>query len=293
MKERVASPLLNNVLRTEFSLEGELSPIPGGLSNDNFLLKSDSGDYLVKLYAATTSVGRLENELLALQRVGSNFEVPRVVESISGERRVPFAGRVLSCFVPAGGESRYDLNSPPEKLSEIEDLGAFYALLLDELNLSPHWSGSVSNLREALAEIPDVDSSLLDVPSPTLVLHGDFQPGNILYRGEEIVGVCDFEYATKDKRIFEIALVIANLLPSSGEPKFENIKNAFVGGFNSRAGYPLAAAELAAIPELMLLGFQLNISWAKERSAGDDAASLSCREFLDRNIRLLSRNWPI
>lgn len=43
---------------------------------------------------------------------------------------------------------------------------------------------------------------------PSLVIHGDFHPGNLKFIGEQIVGLFDFDWAKIDLRVFDVGLAL-------------------------------------------------------------------------------------
>lgn len=59
-------------------------------------------------------------------------------------------------------------------------------------------------LRMAREVIADVERVRPDEVAPTTV-HGDFTPGNVLFRGERVQGIFDFDWATITSRVWDVA----------------------------------------------------------------------------------------
>lgn len=278
---------LSRIVEREFGLTGTLALCPGGLSHENYLLEKDGERFLLKIYSPRMSDERLLNEerALALASLKLTLSVPQLLRSVHGACRVPFEGRMLSCFQAAQGTARYSLISPPKDSAMLRRLGEVLAHLHCELRPTD-WSGTKGALTEALINVsPDCASLLRDFCGERVLLHGDFQPGNLLFNGEELVGVCDFEYATYDYRILEVALAAGNLL-SGGAPEVES----FFAGYTSRA--TLSAEERAMVPSLLRAGFLLNLAWAEAELAGEHPRE-EHRIYREQTLRALQHGAPI
>jgi homoserine kinase type II len=80
----------------------------------------------------------------------------------------------------------------------------------------------------------------LESKLPKGIIHGDLFPDNLLFRGDKLVAVLDFEAASRGKFIFDLATAV-NALCCDGQsyslPKFE----ALIAGYESLR--PLSLAE--------------------------------------------------
>ncbi|MCA9291391.1 MAG: phosphotransferase, partial [Phycisphaerales bacterium] len=95
------------------------------------------------------------------------------------------------------------------------------------------------------------------------IIHGDYHPGNLLFRGEEIAALLDFDSARIEPRLVDVAngaLQFAMEMTDPTDPRDwpdgldgERI-HAFVGGYDAGAGAALDDRELDALPWLMLEG---------------------------------------
>lgn len=93
---------------------------------------------------------------------------------------------------------------------------------------------------------------------PVTIVHGDWHPGNLLFRGERICAVLDLDAARHQPRIIDVAygmLQFSILRGSAGPeewPAFgdESRTRRFLAGYLSRA--PLPPEQRAVVPDLMV-----------------------------------------
>ncbi len=96
---------------------------------------------------------------------------------------------------------------------------------------------------------------------PQQVIHGDFGPGNALAIGTRITTILDFEFALRDARALDLASGLSLTLRYRELPLPEalTLSGAFCAGYARSAR--LASAELAALPQLMLLREVVGSIW--------------------------------
>jgi len=93
---------------------------------------------------------------------------------------------------------------------------------------------------------------------PSTIIHGDWHPGNMLFRGERVCAVLDFDAARYQPRMIDIAygmLQFSILRGTSGPedwPAFgdETRTRRFLAGYLSRA--PVPVEQRRVIPDLMI-----------------------------------------
>jgi Ser/Thr protein kinase RdoA (MazF antagonist) len=93
---------------------------------------------------------------------------------------------------------------------------------------------------------------------PTAIIHGDWHPGNMLFRGGRVAVVLDFDSARQQTRIIDVAngLLQFSILRGSGEPAdwpsfFDGTRmRRFLMGYLAKQS--LSRDQRAAIPHLML-----------------------------------------
>lgn len=94
-----------------------------------------------------------------------------------------------------------------------------------------------------------------------LTVHGDFHPGNLLYSGDRVVAVLDFDSARHEPRIVEVAngmLQFAQpgqrgISPLEWPAKLDRARlAAFLSGYADATDGPLTPAERSMLPWLMI-----------------------------------------
>lgn len=92
---------------------------------------------------------------------------------------------------------------------------------------------------------------------PLCLTHGDWHPGNVLYRGGKVLAVVDFDSARVSRRILDVGTgALQFSVIGTGEPETwpdhldEARLRAFVTGYDSIA--PLSSEDKQMIPNLMI-----------------------------------------
>lgn len=118
------------------------------------------------------------------------------------------------------------------------------------------------------------------------VIHGDFHPGNVLYKGEQVVGVLDYEYCRVDSRLFDVAYATMTF-------SFENIDPAyslaFLDGYNLRAKF--GKMDIAELQPLVRLSAWLSAIWLIEQCQKDAAGHDEVLPALRKCIAILSATF--
>jgi len=93
------------------------------------------------------------------------------------------------------------------------------------------------------------------------VLHGDWHPGNLLFRDKAIVGVLDFDSSRMEPAAVDVAnaaLQFSMQMTNPDQPETwpdgldHNIIRCILRGYDDAAGKPLSAAERQSLPWLMI-----------------------------------------
>ncbi|MDX1682282.1 MAG: phosphotransferase [Phycisphaeraceae bacterium] len=95
---------------------------------------------------------------------------------------------------------------------------------------------------------------------PVQIVHGDWHPGNMLYRGSRVVGVIDYDTARIYQRIIDVAngalqfsIVGGSEDPSTWPARFDEPRlKRFLQGYDSVPNCVLSRAELEVSPPLMI-----------------------------------------
>jgi len=125
--------------------------------------------------------------------------------------------------------------------------------------------------REALARLVERTPQ---EPLSVQLVHGDYRAANILWSGDEIAAILDFEEAWCDHRVVELArsAVLLGTVFHDWGPVPAEVRSRFRAGYESTA--PLAAAE-AAWWDALVLWFSLAMIPAGDDPQGWRDAALS------------------
>jgi homoserine kinase type II len=116
---------------------------------------------------------------------------------------------------------------------------------------------------------------------PTVVIHGDFSPSNVLWRGDQVTGIVDFEQAHRDTVLMDFAAGLGSRHPP--------LLRAVVATYTRVR--PLSDMERHHLPEAMLLGGLVGLH-AQMAIKGDfDEASRRGAEleYLLRDVEIVRR----
>jgi Ser/Thr protein kinase RdoA (MazF antagonist) len=299
---------LASFIEETYGLAGKLTRIEGGLNNDNFLLQATSGLFHIKWYTKGTPEYRFVREAYALLILdgGKTIGSPRFVPTLSGDLRTTFNGRVLSCFTFLSGQIKYSLIEAPRDIQSVRSMGRALASIHTALNRpdtkfevaqsmmppvipmermqellldSAKTVGAIlpaSIVFRGLASIESALRKLTDNNAPIIRIHGDFQGGNLLFEGDEIVDVCDYEYSDISFRVFDLAMAISILLTSSSSDRDEalGLSRSLFDGYTSNTHVTWQDIESEALGPLVLFSLFLNLSWAISRKDDPDHSTM-------------------
>ncbi len=124
--------------------------------------------------------------------------------------------------------------------------------------------------------LKDIDNTLaiLSAPEalelPQLVIHSDFHPGNLKFRGSQVTGLFDFDWSKVDARCFDIALALWYFCTSwgeqtDGELRLQDVKTflvAYQGYLQSHIARPLSPAEGKYLPHMINASNLYVLNWA-------------------------------
>lgn len=262
----------------------------GSRRSPKLLIKSSAGLFLLKRRAP----GRDENERVAAAHAvqnylaGRQFPVPRLLPTRDEhDTALRVGGRVYELFEFIPG-SRYD-----GSLSATSEAGHTLALFHKIISgfhgapptHHPHGYHALPSVPDALDHIPrdsrlarpdlaEVCADLRELYQdaarrsdklglrawPAQIVHGDWHPGNTLYRGQRLVAVIDFDGVRPEQRALDIAngalqfsitmegQDIANWPDYLDETRFKR----FCRGYDAVEGCILSTSEIQAIPWLMI-----------------------------------------
>ncbi len=299
----------------------------------------ESGQFLLKRRApGRDDTGRIELAHELQRRLqGAAFPVAPLVPTRSGETVVQIDGRSYELFryVESEGYSKTPeaAGAAGGALARLHAITASFGPMAEVLHGSFHASRTVEQALERIPEAvghvePDVDRAGLRRTCRLLrkgyleamrraetagwrtlsrqVVHGDWHPGNVLFRSDEVVAVLDFDSARIEPRIVDVAnglIQFTMLMASSEDPTLwpegfdgrrietflrrydDALRTPLPGGLAA----PLEAAEQDALPWLMVEA--LIAETALPIAATGSFASLRGSSFLQMIERKVDWIW--
>jgi homoserine kinase type II len=251
-------------------------PVRQGSVNTHYVLESVKGKFLVKIdeVKSEIEVKRELDLLLFLRKHG--FPCPAPLADRRGRHCRDWAGKLLSVYRHIEGRML-----DPEDLSmgQLENVGR---VLADLHLISKAYKKGVEN-RFGFERVTEVYSdvrtrlpsylkkivrtldeeleylqSYLENKLPKGIIHGDLFSDNILFRGEKIVAVLDFEAAGRGKFIFDLATAVNALCFEDGRYALKRFE-ALITGYEALR--TLSLAEWDAFPnELRFSAFRFTVT---------------------------------
>lgn len=262
-----------------------------GIKHDEILFEHSLIDHLVE--HSLCPVARLHRT-----RSGSTFYLRPAQEGEPG-------GCYYAIFDFIHGEDRYTWVGPrctPQELHNAGELLAAYHTAVGSLvckgmrgeekildlleQIAAVWDQSLSDskgtdfdlylaenheiVRRCIAGTRSSLASLAVRSLPEVVIHSDFHPGNLVFDGEEICGLVDFDWSKIDLRAFDVALAVWYFTTSwegsfDGEVRLDDART-FLGAYQhalltSAVFPPLSPEEIAVLPPLIVAADVYVLYW--------------------------------
>ncbi len=284
------------------------SGIPNGSVNSNYLLETSRGKHLLRIdeVKGELDVKRELDLLVFLRKHG--FPCPQPVADRKGRYYRETQGKCLSIYRWVDGNV-----VKPERLNgnRLENVGRHLA---DLHTVCKSYKKGIDN-RFSYERIADLYGEVRDrLPSyfrkivrtlddevdylqhylenklPKGIIHGDLFNDNLVFKGEKLVAILDFEAACRGKFIFDLATAV-NALCYDGEnydlKRFESL----ITGYESLR--PLSLAEWDAFPnELRLSALRFTVTRLRDFFLNpveeNQRVDKDFREFYER-LRILRR----
>jgi len=208
----------------------------------------------------------VENSILSL-----NGRVYEVFEFVEGDRyddsleQTTHAGYVLARYHEAVADFRSEWTPPPGSYHDApmvrQGLNAIPTVAGGHDSVVGH-EAELLHLTQELYEIYDTSAARVNALGftawPTTIIHGDWHPGNLLFRGQRVCAVLDFDAARWQPAIIDVAygMLQFSILRSEEDPERwpdyadEGRTRRFWTGLSAHMQLPPPQRE--AIPDLML-----------------------------------------
>jgi homoserine kinase type II len=241
--------------------------VPEGSVNTWYRVETAGGRYFLRL-DERDDLGAVDAELRLLDAL-AGMVVPRIVRSRDGRAVTSLAGKPCLVFEALHGTAHLARELSVVQLAALgRAVAAMHAVPVTEA-MAPHrfhpqrvYEALYLPVRErVVAEHPDAGRLLDGVFArgweayafralPQAIVHGDLFADNVLYAGDAVVGVIDFEASGVGPRLFDLAVAVHALCFDGAARGFEVARaRALVDGY--RAGVTLTAGEVAAWPEML------------------------------------------
>ncbi|MBE9170455.1 phosphotransferase [Pleurocapsales cyanobacterium LEGE 06147] len=260
-----------------FLVEATLEPTAQGSSNETYFVDTSDNRFVLKLYAATTKIAqiRYEHSLLTfLQHTDLPFAIPVPIRADCGDTLIlvevdgrllnaallprlvgqPVARRNLNQIQAAGFAlaklhnqlAKFDPLGQLARLPFWGELGQIHPQVKDPLTVPQILSLGLEEqmrfgqmLNEAIESAPHLYATL-----PIQTIHADYITPNILVENERVVGILDFEFATRDLRLFDYLSSLDQFASFPWkELRFEDIVRAFSTGYRACSSINVAEME--------------------------------------------------
>jgi len=246
-----------------FGRLGGASGIPEGSVNSNYLIETTKGKFLLRVdEVKSESEVRREIDLLAFLRK-HGFPCPHPMQDRTGRYYRDYEGKCVSLYkynegrVPIVARLRpSQLETIGRALGELHVIGKGYKKGIDNRFSYDRVADLYAQVRDRLPSYfkrivrtldDEVDylQGYLENKLPKGVIHGDLFDDNVIFKGDKVVAMLDFEAACRGKFVFDLATAV-NALCFDGESYQLKRFEALIAGYESLRA--LSLAEWDAFP---------------------------------------------
>jgi Ser/Thr protein kinase RdoA (MazF antagonist) len=279
----------------------KVTPAVGGVMNENWFVDTDTGKYFLRRRSLLFTFDSIDFELQLIEYISKlGFPIPRLIRTSEGGLYVHLEGRTWELYEYIPGEPfRADNLAQTESAAKL--LARFHiaaAGYYAKVNTAPYRkidlgtvAGMIDQFKEQAREELETSTlgtlvepgimGLIDAQAEVVlsgiqplsgslltIIHGDFQPSNVIFRGDDAVALIDLGNAALSYRSYDVAraiLAFSTLRPnyssqSDLDPWLDmNRVKAFFRAY--QAEMPISDAEIQAMPALIRGTFIFGISY--------------------------------
>lgn len=214
----------------------------GGSSTDVFLLKIQQKNEILKYVLRTQGSKPAENStkvefalLNSLHLQNIPVSRPIYLDTSCNIIDKPF---MIMTYLDGDIDSpdNKDLNSISKMVEALKVIHGIDVSALPKLSLRIDPLSNIETLLPSGAKWDDLKTFLLSLSSQrykgkSVLLHGDFWSGNILWENNEIVGILDWEYAAFGDPLYDLAVTSLEMRYQYGERGMEQCKSFYGKSF--------------------------------------------------------------
>ena len=214
----------------------------GGSSTDVFLLKIQQKNEILKYVLRTQGSKPAENStkvefalLNSLHLQNIPVSRPIYLDTSCNIIDKPF---MIMTYLDGDIDSpdNKDLNSISKMVEVLKVIHRIDVSALPKLSLRIDPLSNIETLLPSGAKWDDLKTFLLSLSSQrykgkSVLLHGDFWSGNILWENNEIVGILDWEYAAFGDPLYDLAVTSLEMRYQYGERGMEQCKSFYGKSF--------------------------------------------------------------
>ena len=246
----------------------DMAPQEGGQANTSYRIKTDTGSYMLSICDEKTH-REIQVLLQVLNQLNANrFPTSTPIATREGQYLLEFQGKpvYLKAFIP--GQVVPDLS--PAMLEGVgQAMAQLHAIPAPEA-VAPAFPYGFTAFDSYLAAPVDHDftpwlreqKALLeremDKEMPKGLIHGDIFWDNLVFEGEGLKAILDFEEACNDYFLFDLGMAAVGCCSRGGTFVEDRVK-ALIRGYESRC--PLSDREREQLPLFMVYAATAGAFW--------------------------------
>lgn len=246
----------------------DATPMEGGQANSSYRLSTDKGKFILAV-CDQKDHGQIQSLIRVLNCLASHkFPTSRVVADRDGNHVTTFNGHPVYIKNYIEGELVRELNTKKifnigKAMARLHDIPApqdtpdsfpFGMAFFEEL----YQTGSTHPYLDWLKEKQDFITGAIDPAMSKGLVHGDIFWDNLLFTGNDLAAVLDFEEACREFRLFDIGMAAVGCCAKQGRFDMEKTA-ALVAGYRHQT--PFTAHEKKQLKVFMVYAAAAGSSW--------------------------------